>query len=368
MSRRVIAPGVTVVVVAFLAVTVAHKKHELAHLPSPANPPIPVRTAPVRDGQANASVETVALLQSETAATVSAQVPGAIVQMRWHEGDGVSRGEMMALIDPRTLDDAVETAQARLAAAEEEYGKQKAIFARDKALLEGGAIAEQAFDISKAQLAGAEAARIAAEKGLQSAQVVRSYATVSAPYSGVVTARLAEPGDLAFPGKALYAIQAPGRVKLLSKLAQNQLARLRVGDEVTFRSGSATVEGKISRIYPALDASHLGSVETVLPDAPFDLPSGATMSARYAATPARGLIVPNDALLEGSEATLVVKVEGSTARPVAVTILRQGDAGAVVQPRDDELEAGDTVVVGLPSELMALTAGTRITAQAGGES
>lgn len=366
MTKRLLTVGFAVIVVILLVVAVVHRKRQLARIPPPANPSVPVATALVREGQAGNSIATVALVQSETTATVAAQVPGAILEMRWREGDRVGKGEPMALVDPRTLEDAVQAARARLTAAEEDLGKQKAIFARDQALLAGGAIARQAFDISKAQLAGAEAARIGAEKALQSATVVRSYASVSAPYAGVVTARLAEPGDLAFPGKPLYTIQTPGPVKLLSKLAQDQLAQLRVGDQVTFSSGAVTVTVKTSRIYPALDAAHLGSVETVLPQAPFGLLPGATVSARYAAATASGLVVPNDALLQGIDTTLVVKVENGTARPVVVTVLRRGDDGAVVTPRARELEAGDTVVVGLPSELMALTAGTPVAAQSGG--
>ena len=368
MTKRLLTVGFAIVVVVLLALALVHKKRQLAELPLPANPPTPVTTATARDGLARNSVETVALIQSETAATVAAQVPGAILEMRWREGDAVTKGQVMALVDPRTLDDAVQVAEARLAAAEEDMAKQRAISARDKALLDGGAIAPQAFDISKAQLAGAEAARVAAERALQSARVVRSYASVSAPYAGVITARLAEPGDLAFPGKPLYTIQVPGPVKLLSKLAQDQLAQLRVGDEVTFGSGDFTLAGRTSRIYPALDAAHLGSVETVLPQAPFDLPPGATVAARYAAAPAQGLVVPNEALLQGIGTTLVVKVENATAHPVPVVVVRRGDDGAVVAPQAGALKAGDTVVVGLPSELMALTAGTPAAAQGGGAS
>jgi RND family efflux transporter MFP subunit len=368
MTRRLITIVIAVIVVTALAMAVVHRKQELAHLPPPATPPTPVSTAAVRGGEAVATVETVALIESETAATVAAQVPGAILEMRPREGDRVAKGEVMALIDPRTLDDAVQTAEARLAAAEEDYGKQAAIFARDKVLLAGGAIAQQAFDISKAQLASARAARVSARKALQSATVVRSYASVSAPYAGVVTARLAEAGDLASPGKPLYAIQVPGPVKLLSKLAQDQLAGLRVGGEVTFGDGRLAVTGRISRIYPALDAAHLGSVETVLPGAPFGLPPGATVSARYATAPARGLIVPEAALLEGLDGTLVVKVENGVARPVAVALVSRGDGAAVVASPEGGLAAGDRVVVGLPSELMTLTAGTPVAPQDGGAS
>ena len=78
--------------------------------------------------------------------------------------------------------------------------------------------------------------------------------------------------------------------------------------------------------------------------------------------------MPNEALLQGIAATLVVKVENDTARPVAVKVLRRGDDGAVIAPQAGELKAGDAVIVGLPSELMALTAGTRVAAQGGGAS
>ncbi len=368
MSRRTLTIVIAIFVVIVLAMAIVHRKRQLARLAPPANPPMPVATATVREGEVSKSLETVALVQSETAATVAAQVPGAILEMRWREGDKVARGQVMAIIDPRTLEHAVQAAEARLAAAEEEYDKQAAIFARDQTLLAGGAIAQQAFDISKAHLVGAQAARVAAAKALSSAKVVRSYAAVSAPYAGVVSARLAEPGDLAAPGRPLYKIEVPGPVKLLSKLAQDQLTLLRAGDPVTFVSGGRTVMVKTTRIYPALDAGHLGSVETVLPRSPFDLPSGATVAARYAAAPVRGLVVPKEALLQGIGGTLVVKVEDAAVRSVAVTVTRHGDDGAVVVPQGGQLKAGDTVVVGLPSELIALTDGTRVTAQPGGES
>ena len=368
MSKKLVGVLVVAIVVAVLALAIVHRKRQLAELPLPVNPPVPVTTATVREGQASEGVTTVALIQSERTATVAAQVPGAILEMSWREGDRVVKGQVMAQIDPRTLEDTVQAAKARLAAAEEDHGKQAAIFARDKVLQEAGAIARQALDISKAQFAGAEAARIAAEKALQSAGVIRSWATVAAPYAGVVTARLAEPGELAAPGKPLYTIQVPGPVRLLSKLAQDHLANLRVGSRVTFGSGSQSVTATTSRFYPALDASHLGSVETDLPQAPFGLPSGATVSARYAMTSSQGLVVPNAALLQGLERTLVVKVENDTARPVVVTVLQRGEEGSVIAPAAGALKAGDTVIVGLPSELMALTAGTLVTPQGGGAS
>ncbi len=366
MSKKLVVVLIVILVVVGLTLAVVHKEWQLAHLPPPANPPMPVVTTVVRQGEASNTVATVALIQSETSATVSAEVPGALVEVRFHEGDRVSKGEMMAQIDPRTFDDAVQAAQARVAAAEEDYAKQKAIFDRDTALLQGGAIAQQAFDISKAQLAGSEAARVTAARALQTARVYRSYCSVQAPYSGVVTARLVEPGDLAGPGKPLYTLQIPGPVKLLSKLSQDQLGRIRVGGAVTFTNAGQTLAVATSRIYPALDAAHLGSVETDLKEAPFGLPSGATVAASYAAAPVQGLLVPNDALLQGIEKTTVVKVEQGKAQPVPVTVIGRGETSSAVAA-GEALKAGDVLIVGLPSELMALTAGTPVAPQGGGQ-
>lgn len=360
MNKRILAILIVVVVVVAGAAVIVHKKRALARLAPPENPPLPVTTATVRDGSAGSTVDTVALVVSETAATVSAQVSGTLLEVRFREGDAVKKGEVMARIDPSVLDDAVHSAEARAAAAAEELAKQQAVFERDKVLFENQAISRQAFDVSSAQLAAAKAAQVGAEKALQSAKTFRTYANVPAPYSGVVTARLVEPGDLATPGKPLYTLQVPGSVKLISKLSQETLRSLRPGAPVTFTAGGQSLSAKTSRVYPALDALHLGTVETDLPEPPFGLQPGATVSASYAATPSSGLVVPAAALLQGLKETLVVAVKDGKADPVPVTVTSRSGSEAVVS---GNLKPGDVVVTGLPSELMALTAGTPLAPQ-----
>ncbi len=360
MNKKLLAFIIIVVVIVLGAAVIIHKKRALAKLAPPENPPVPVATATVKDGSVGSTVDTVALVASETAATVAAQVPGALIEVRFHEGDAVKKGEVMARIDPSVLDDSVHSAQARASAAGEELAKQQAIFDRDKVLYDNQAISKQALDISAAQLAAVKAAQVSAEKALASARTFRSYANVPAPYSGVVTARLVEPGDLAAPGKPLYTLQVPGSVKVISKLSQETLRQLKPGDEVTFTAAGARLKAKTSRIYPALDAAHLGTVETDLPEAPFGLAPGATVSASYAATPASGLVVPASALLQGLEETLVIRIREGKSDPVPVTVASQSGSEATVS---GALKPGDVVVTGLPSELMALTAGTPVAPQ-----
>ena len=357
--KKIVVAAIVLAAFAAGAGLIVARKRALAHLTPPPAVSVPVNVAAVREGAVAEGVRTVALVQAETATTVAAQVGGTLVAVLRREGDRVARGDLLARIDPRTLDDAAEAARARLAAASEERARQEAVRGRDEALFAGRAISRQALDASRAQLEGARAAEIAARRALETARTARSYAEVVAPYAGVVTGRMVEPGDLATPGKPLVSLQAAGRARLLSKLSQSALAGIAPGAAVTFVSGGRSATGRVTRVHPALDAARLGGVETVLPEVPFGLPPGAVVGATYAVRPVSGFVVPTLALLEGLDEVLVVRVKDGRAEPVSVTVAARGGRQVVVA---GALAAGDLVVTGLPSELMALTAGTSVRA------
>ncbi len=359
MKSRIVAIAIGAALAVSGAALIVHRQRAIAALPPPAAARVPVRVEAVREGAVAEAVHTVALVQAESATTVAAQAAGVLVEVRRREGDRVERGDLLARIDARTLEDAVESARARQGAAAEELRRQEAVFARDERLFAGQAVSRQALDASRAQLEAARAAQVAAQRALDTSRTARAYADVVAPYRGIVTARLVEPGDLAAPGKPLFTIHAPGPVRVLSKLSQASLASVAAGGTVTFTDGAREVRGKVARVFPALDASRLGSVETLLAEAPFGLSPGAVVAASYEARPVAGRVVPILSLLDGIEETLVIRVRDGRAEPVPVAVLARGAREAAVR---GPLAAGDLVVTGLPSELMALTAGTPLRA------
>lgn len=356
--KRILGLALVVVIVLAGVLAIRHKKQSLSRLSPPQAPAVSVDVVPVKTGTVAASLKTVALIQSGTAATVSAQVAGALLEVRFREGDTVRKGEVMARVDARVLDDAVASAEARVAAARQERTRQEAIVSRDTVLVANDALSKQAFEASEAQVEAAKSAQVAAERALATARTLRSFADVPAPWSGVVSARLAEPGDLVASGRPVFTVQVAGPVRVVSKLSQESLALLSPGGRVVLANGNDTRETRISRIYPALDASHLGTVETELASAPFGLSPGATVAATYAAASSpQGLVVPAAALLEGTAETLVVRVKDGKAQPIRVVVAGGDGRNSTVK---GDLAAGDLVVTGLPSELMALTAGTPV--------
>jgi len=360
LIRRIVALVLALAIIAAGAAFIAHKRRVIAQLPTPDSPPTPVATAVVRDGSVADTLQTVALIQSDRTSTVAAQVPGSVLEVRGREGDRVQKGQLLVRIDARVLQDTSEAARARLAAAEEDLSKQQAIFDRDQSLFGSHDIPRQTLDVSKAQLEASRAARVVARQTYQSALTSRSYAEVTAPYAGVVTTRLVEPGDLATPGKPLFTLQVPGHVRVISKLSQDALARCKPGTAVTFTApGQPPLSASITRVYPALDSTRLGIVETELDAAPFGLPSGATVSASYAAIAAPGLVVPVSALLQGLSETLVVRVRGGVTEAVPVTVTARSASEATVQ---GGVSPGDAIIVGPPSELMSLSSGSHVLA------
>ncbi len=357
MSKRLIAAVIAFIFIMGGAAAVASKKRAVRNLPPPAQAPRPVRAGVIGRGVAYQVVQTAAVVRADSASVVAAQIGGTILDVRVREGDSVRAGETLARIEARSLSDSVDAAEARLSAARRARAVQQSVLARDEALLADGAISKQAFDFSEAQLESARASEVAAERALSTARVQQAYAAVVAPYAGVITARMAEPGDLAAPGKPLFAIDRPGTVRVISKLSQESLRRIHPGADVVLSWGEQTLRSRVARVYPALDANFLGSVETILPSSPFGLPNGAEIHAQYSGTAVEGLTVPNDALFDLLDGPGIVRIVSGRAEPTPVRILARGSQQSVI---DGSVQAGDVVVIGLPSELMALTKGAAV--------
>jgi RND family efflux transporter MFP subunit len=355
--KKILFILIIIVLIIAAALIIIKKKKAIENLEVRKISKVAVKTAKVRSGSLEPQIETIALIKAETSATVSSQVSGNIIKVFFNEGDKVRRGQQMAVIDPTIYNDAVESAKAKYEAAMKDFNKQKAIYERDVVLYQNGAISKQNLEISEAQFESSKANLVSAEKNLSSSKTLRNYCEVMAPYDGVVTARLVEVGDLATPGKPLYTIEIPGKVKVISKLSQESLRRISPNQKVIFISGDKKLETKTTRIYPALDNLHLGTVETELSQSPFELPSGATIKAIYNASPVEGIIVPSDAILKKEKGALVFKVKDGKSIPVNVEIIAEGAEETAVK---GEISVNDKVIVGMQSELVSFSASTEI--------
>lgn len=189
-----------------------------------------------------------------TEATVKARVAGELVQVLVREGQTVARGQVIARIDTTEL-------QARAAAkrAEAEAARAQLVLATKNretqmALLAKNFISQNAFDATQSSYEVATARLRAAEADLAVAQKSLGDAVLTAPISGVVAQRFAQPGERVPVDARVASIVDLSRLQLEAAVPAAEIGRVRVGMPVSFRVdgfGEREFAGRIERINPS---------------------------------------------------------------------------------------------------------------------
>lgn len=269
---------------------------------------------------------------------------GRITTLSANEGDVVRSGQLLAALDPTTT-------AATLASAEAERARAAREFTRSSELFEKGWVARPRVD-------SAEAAVRVAEANVRAARFQLSNSRIVAPGSGIIIARLAEPGQVVAAGTPVLVLgdASSGHVLRLA-VPDRQAVRLRVGQPAEVVIGAIAEDrltGRVIEIAGRADAA-TGTflVEVALPsDA--RLRSGQIGTARIIADTAgdRNLSVPPQALFaarSGEGFVYVVDTARNRVRLRRVTLAETNDNSI-------------RLIGGLePGELVAVTGIDRLT-------
>ncbi|MGQ9499644.1 MAG: efflux RND transporter periplasmic adaptor subunit [Dissulfurimicrobium sp.] len=373
--KKVISILVALLLIGGAVFVIKKKKDMIAHTPTVAAYPLPVDVTQVRKGMFEMSSHYLGVLQPFNYADVAPRITGHIMSVKVREGDIVRKGDVLVTIDDRELKEK-EQAQAlqvaairsQLAGAKSAYETQQAIFERDEMLVKEGAISREAFERSRAQrdmlLAQVKSleANMAALINIQKAQAIEtSYSVLSSPIDGVVAKRLAEPGDLAVPGRPIVRIEGTDRFKLVVKIPEIEMPLMKKGGGVVLSNGRDALNALISRVYPAVGTGTLGTIEIDMTGRPFDCPSGGTIGVDViTGRIPDAVIVPLNAILEDQSGDFVYKIEGDRVKVLKVAILGKNASHAAVS---GDLKDGDMVVTGDEGKLMRLSSNMTVIPQ-----
>jgi len=362
MKKKII--GIVLILLLALSgiLLVRHRKAQLAQVPPPTAGVPTVEAAPVEKGAFPDRERFLGTLAAKESADLAPRITGHLVEVRVREGAKVEKGQLLARLDDRLERDRVAQVRADLAAARTALATQESIYQRDSSLFAAKAISREALDRSLTERDAAQARVTSLQKALHTAQTDLSYTRIPAPAAGVITARLADPGDLAVPGKPVLAMETPGLGYFVSvKVPQDLFPKLRVGDPALLSQGSkggAELPARISRIHPAVRTGTLAVVEIDVATAPFGLPTGATVDVDLVIGRHQGWRVPTRALLENTDAVYLYQIrEDETIHIEKVTLLSRGPEWAVVRGK---LPEKARVVTAQESALLRLHEGERV--------
>jgi RND family efflux transporter MFP subunit len=332
----------------------------------------PVKVAVVGETVQGRTLTYSGVVRPRIESAVGFRVPGKIVERLVNVGDRVEIDQTIAVLDDTDLRLAEDSARANVAAARTRRDIASINLDRGKALLPSVTITQAAYDTRRNEMDAAVSALESAEAQLRQASNAVGYATLRADTAGIVTAVVAEPGQVVNAGQAIIALAHSGE-QIAVAIPEQDAGFLTVGQpaNITLWAGPrASFAGKIREIAGQADAtSRTYAIRIAVSDPPAIMRLGMTATvALRIDDQAAALVVPLGALTEvdGSPVVFVVDPANKTVRKTDVALAGTAEDGVRIA---SGLNAGDWVVtagvqflragmrVRLPGERLAARAG-----------
>lgn len=273
----------------------------------------PLATAPVEYREVDELFSVDGSVEAVKQSTVAAQISGRVVEVKFDAGDRVKQGEVIVRIDEREVSDAATSAQAQLAQAQATLTNAKAHYERTRQLFDRKFVSQAALDSAFAEYRAAQAQLEAAAANASRAATVKGFATVTAPYSGVVAARHVELGETVTPGKPLMTGFDPRDLRVVADIPQFRVAAIRrdVPVQIEFSQLKQKVASSSLTVLPTADArTHTTRVRIGLPRYVEGTYPGMYARVHFSVGRARKLVVPAGAIVRRTEVTGAYVVAG----------------------------------------------------------
>jgi RND family efflux transporter MFP subunit len=288
-------------------------------------------------------------------ATLSTRLMASVTSVLVKEGDAVSAGQLLVRLDSRDLDAREAQVAAGIANAEAVHAEAVLQASRIRALYEDSAATRAQLDAVETGLARAEAGLEAARAAAGELGAAAAYATIRAPFAGIVTRRFVDAGAFAAPGAPLVSLQDASQLRISATAAPDAVRGVRRGEVITARIEGRSVDATVEGVVPA-EGGNLYRVNALVPNpvrggstreflagsaATLELPSGSRSA----------LVVPANAIVRRGDLTGVTL---RTSHGDELRWIRLGASSGTVVEVTAGLRAGDEVVV--PTGATASTA------------
>jgi len=222
-------------IVAAIGVGAGIARHSVAQQAQPAGnpPPVPVSVARVTRQDVPVYARGLGSVQAFSAVLVRARVDGTLMQFPVTEGQEVKQGDLLAVIDPRPFQAALDAAMAKKAQDEADMANAKQDMARYSALAQKDFASHQQVDTQHA-LVNRTTAMIAGDTAaIETAQLNLSYCYITSPIQGRVGLRLVDPGNLVHASDAtgIVTVTQIHPISVLFTLPQDSLPRISLAME-----------------------------------------------------------------------------------------------------------------------------------------
>lgn len=274
------------------------------------------------------------------------RVAGKMIARLVDAGAEIKPGQPLAKLDPADLQLSANAAKAQLVAAESDLATARAERNRYEGLLKQKFVSQAAFDAKENTYKSAQGRTEQARAQSQISGNQAGYGTLSSEFPAIVTAVLAEPGQVLAAGQAVIRIARPEEKEVLIAVPESRLAELKSAEKIAVQLWAApaiVMNGKLRELSPAADpATRTYSARISIINPPDEVRLGMTARVAIGNALSGQLTVPLSAVVDQGQGPLVWVVTDGKATPRPVKVSRFGEAGAVIS---EGLTAGEQVVI-----------------------
>jgi RND family efflux transporter MFP subunit len=230
-------------------------------------------------------VEVVGTVQAVERAVISSKISGNIITLQVDLGSKVKKGDLLIELSAGEISARVQQAKAQLEQA-------KRNLAREESLLKKNAATAQTVKSLQDSTKIAEAA-------YKETVTMLDYSRITAPFSGIITKKLGNVGDLATPGKPLLHLEEENNLQVLTNIPEAMILRIQKDDRLSIfiPSVNLTIEGIVAEVSPVADpSSRSAPIKLHIPPDP-RLRSGQFARVTLAGEQAETLTIPSSAVV-----------------------------------------------------------------------
>lgn len=311
-----------------------------------------VRTVAVRQDRLQHQLSFNGVLEPVTRARLAFQSSGVLITRPVQLGQVVREGELLASLDNPELGPAQRASAARLQESLTQRDQAERDLIRLRSLEATGAVGKERVEQKEAELASLQAGVARAEADLTGTRQRLEDATLLAPFDGVISQVLVEPGEFVSAGQQVMAIGGMDKVEVRVLLPASLVGELALGDTLPVRI-SQLRDLEINGVVTELAA--IGQMETGLFPVVVELAASPDTSVLRAGMQAEvvvnyadveGLIVPLSAIIDPvGGAPKVFTVVDMRAQRSAVRILAIAREEVALEAISGRLSSGDQVIV-----------------------
>lgn len=285
----------------------------------------------VKTTEFNNNLEITGSIEANEAVTLRSEVAGLVTGIYFKEGGSVNKGATLVKINDRDIQAQLREALTRqnLSASNENRAKQ---------LLEKGAISQEEYDTSQAELQA-----LRSQVQLIRAQLAKT--TIIAPFSGKVGLRNISVGEYLTPNTVIANLLSTNPVKISFSIPEKYVSQLNTNSNISFNidGRNKTYTGKVFAIEPGInEQTRTLQIKALAPNANNELLPGSFAKVKLALTSIKdAILIPTEAVIPVLKGKVVYVSKNGKAQQVPIeTGTRTSDKILVLSG----LNIGDTVL------------------------